>query len=377
MNNNTLRFLIILLSIPALGSEKATIFRVSPTVETDPVPHGGDRADDIAIWVHPMQPERSVVIGTDKDDTKGGLIVYDLTGKQIFAATDGKMNNVDVTYDFPSSSGRIDLVAATNRTSDSIAIYKIDPETRTLVSVTARKIAAGRKDVYGICFYRSKISGKYFVFVTDKDGLVDQWELTAVTNGRVDAVQVRSFAVGSIVEGIVADDELGYVYVGQEDVAIWKYPAEPDQPSDAAHRTRVDIVGSGGHLVADIEGLTIYYGPDKTGYLIASSQGEDNPGQSMANTCAVYDRQGDNAFRMSFRIVDNPSLNIDGVTNTDGIDITNISLGSSFPCGLFVAQDGSNSGGNQNFKFVPWEHIAKLTTPPLIIDCRRSPRSPK
>lgn len=376
--NKGIRFcLVVLLSALNTGIATAEVYQVQPTVETDPVPQSGDRADDIAIWIHPTRPELSVVIGTDKDDNKGGLIVYDLAGKQIFFAADGKMNNVDVKYDFPASTGRIDLVAATNRTDDSIAIYKIDPETRGLVNVATRKILAGRKEVYGICFYTSAISGKTFVFINNKSGLVDQWELQAAANGLVDAVRVRSFAVGSIVEGIVADDELGFVYVAQEDVALWKYSAEPDQPADAAHRTRVDIVGTGGHLVADIEGLTIYHGPDKTGYLIASSQGEDFSNDALANTYAVYDRQGDNAFRMSFRIVDNPTLNIDGVTNTDGIDVINVSLGPAFPFGLFVVQDGSNPGAHQNFKFVPWERIAKSITPPLTIDCRWSPRSPK
>ena len=377
MNTATRLCLMILLSVSAFDPAMADVYQVAATVETDPVPHSGDRADDIAIWIHPTRPELSVVIGTDKDDAKGGLLVYDLAGKQIFFADDGKMNNVDVKYDFPATTGRIDLVAATNRTDDSIAIYRIDPETRSLVNVAARKISAGRKEVYGICFYTSAISGKTFVFINNKDGLVDQWELTAAPNGLVDGVRVRSFAVGSIVEGIVADDELGFVYVGQEDVALWKYAAEPNQPADTAHRTRVDIVGAGGHLVADIEGLTIYNGPDKTGYLIASSQGEDFAGDALANTYAVYDRQGNNAYRMSFQIVDNPSLNIDGVTNTDGIDVVNVSLGPAFPFGLFVVQDGTNPGANQNFKFIPWERIAKSITPPLTIDCRRPPRSSK
>src|SRR5262245_16629953 len=40
------------------------------TVETTQMPHGGDAADDPAIWVHPNSPALSTVIGTYK---KGGL----------------------------------------------------------------------------------------------------------------------------------------------------------------------------------------------------------------------------------------------------------------------------------------------------------------
>jgi phytase-like protein/calcineurin-like phosphoesterase family protein len=39
---------------------------VGATVETDPVPHRGDAADDPAIWVHPADPSLSTIIGTDK-----------------------------------------------------------------------------------------------------------------------------------------------------------------------------------------------------------------------------------------------------------------------------------------------------------------------
>ena len=53
--------------------------QVSATVETDPVPGGGD-ADDAAIWVHPTDPALSMIIGTDKES---GLGVYDLSGNQI------------------------------------------------------------------------------------------------------------------------------------------------------------------------------------------------------------------------------------------------------------------------------------------------------
>ena len=51
-----------------------------------------------------------------------------------------------------------------------------------------------------------------------------------------------------------------------------------------------------------------------------------------------------------------------GTTNTDGIDVSTASLGSSFPSGLLVAQDETNttpSGTteNQNYKLVPLQHI--------------------
>lgn len=84
-----------------LESACAEVFQVMATVETDPVSHDGDSADDAKVWIHPTKPNRSVIIGTDKHDTEGGLAIYDLAGKLIFFAKDGRMNNVGVRYNFP------------------------------------------------------------------------------------------------------------------------------------------------------------------------------------------------------------------------------------------------------------------------------------
>jgi hypothetical protein len=78
---------------------------------------------------------------------------------------------------------------------------------------------------------------------------------------------------------------------------------------------------------------------------------------------------------MNFRIVENSHLGIDRVSNTDGIVVSNAPLGPNFPKGVFVAQDGSNSGENQNFKLVPWENIAAATDPHLLIDTEWNPRN--
>ena len=163
----------------------------------------------------------------------------------------------------------------------------------------------------------------------------------------------------STAEGCVADDELGYLYVAEEAVGIWKYGAEPDA---GANRATVDEVGSA--LDADVEGLAIYYGPEGAGYLIASSQGSDQ--------FAAYQRGGDNPHVTNFQIVDSSA--IDGTSGTDGIDVISTPLGPGFPNGLFVAQDGDNDSQNQNFKLVPWEIVAGSQSPALAITNDWDPR---
>jgi 3-phytase len=45
------------------------------------------------------------------------------------------------------------------------------------------------------------------------------------------------------------------------------------------------------------------------------------------------------------------------VTETDGIHATSANLGPMFPSGVFIAQDGLDDKGKQNFKLVPWHRI--------------------
>jgi 3-phytase len=319
-------------------ASRDSVTRVVATVETAPVPHEGDAADDPAIWVNPVDPARSTIIGTDK---LGGLAVYDLAGTQIQYLPDGNLNNVDLRAGFALGGQNVALVAAGNRSGNRIAIYRIDPATRRLENVVARAITT--LEVYGSCMYHSARTGKLYYFVNSKAGAVEQWELFDDGTGHVDARQVRAFAVGSQTEGCAADDELGHFYIGEEAVGIWRYGAEPD---DGDTRTQVDSADARGHLTSNVEGLTLVYGADGAGYLVASSQGN--------STYVIY-RRGDNAYVGSFAIGD--ANGIDAVSNTDGIDATAASLGPAFPQGVFVAQDGENDGGNQNFKLVPWQVI--------------------
>jgi 3-phytase len=314
---------------------------VAATVETAPMPHAGDSADDPAIWVDPDTPARSLILGTDK---LGGLAVYDLAGRQLQYLPDGNMNNVDLRAGFVLGGREVTLITAGNRSGDSIAIYRLDPATRRLEDVAARPITT--IEVYGSCMYRSAKTGKLYYFVNSKAGAVEQWELFDAGAGRVDGRKVRAFAVGSQTEGCVADDQLARLYIGEEAVGIWRYGAEP---GDGDARVQVDVAGADGHLASNIEGLALVLGNNRGGYLIASSQGN--------STYALY-RRDDNAYIGSFAIGDGDG--VDGVSETVGIDATAANLGPAFPQGVCVAQDGKNDNGNQNFKLVPLQAVVKL-----------------
>ena len=218
-------------------------------METEPVSTCGDAADDPAIWVHPADPAQSLVIGANK---KLGLEVYDLAGRRVQTLPDGRMNNVDLRDGFRFGGERVALVAASNRTNKTIALYRVDPAARRLIALELEDAATGLSDPYGVCLYRSARNDRFYVFVNDADtGLMRQWQLEE-RRGRVRAKRVRDMQVGSQAEGCVADDELGWLYVGEEDMGLWKYGAEPGAGTE---RTAVDRT-EGGNLTADVEGMS-------------------------------------------------------------------------------------------------------------------------
>ena len=347
------------LAAPPTSAVDQPLGDATPVVETDPVLNSGDAADDPAIWRDPQDPARSVVIGNDK---LGALEVYDLTGNRLQRLADGRYGNVDTRVGFVTGTGVVDLVVAQR---GGVRVHAIDPVTRTLTNITDHATGSIPSTIggEGLCLYRSPQDGTTYAFLNNRSGVVLQYALTDQdADGLVEGTPVRQWDVGGEVEGCVADDTYGRLYISEEDVGIWRYGPEPGDPTSPADRVLVDATTSqGGHIRPDAEGLTIVEQPGDSGYLIASSQAASDT----ANSYLVYERQGSNAFIRELQVVGGPLA--DGCGRTDGIAALAGDLGPAFPQGLFVCQDNSNTApapGLQNFKLVPLEQVVGLTTEP-------------
>ena len=318
---------------------------VTARVETAPFAGRGDIADDSAIWVDREHPSRTVVIADDKSGASkgGGIGVFDMHGRLLSFRRDGKIGNVDLRNGFRVRGRSRVLVGANNRTDDTISLWTLDPAKRRLGPLSLGVIET-EDDNYGFCLYHSRVSGRFYAFVTSKeDGPVQQY-LLAAAGKRVTARLVRTLPLSSTAESCVADDSNGALYVGQEDVAVWRYGAEPDA---GRSRRSVDRVGRG-NLVADVEGMAVAAGPGDAGYLLVSSQGDSR--------IAVYRRGGRNAFVARFGV--EGARGVDKVTDSDGLDVTTSSAGPGFEDGLLVVHDGHNTGGNvSNLKYVRFADV--------------------
>jgi len=333
------RILIVLFSISSLNAQGPNDFgsllykEVTANVETEPVFAGDDAADDMCVLENFNNPESSLIISSDK---KYGIIVYDLEGVKLYDYEVGRINNVDI---LPSRSFQNKyIVAGTNRTYNSIDIYLFNSKGE-LENLILRKEIPSLKDVYGVTFYRDDFNT--YLFISDKKGNVEQW---SYNNDEVNSEIkfVRKLKFSSLVEGLVADESKGKIYIGQERKGIWELNAFPSFDSQ-----KKLIFKKSKNFKPDFEGLALRDDGNGEGYLIASVQG--------SNGYLIIDRKSLDA-KMFFRIIDGDK--IDGTTETDGIDVTSIKT-SKFPNGFFIAQDDDNDGLNQNFKLVDWNKILK------------------
>lgn len=207
-------------------------------------------------------------------------------------------------------------------------------KTGTLKNITGGKqTLPGDYEPYGSCTYRSPKTQKQYLFVNNKKAEYLQYELSATANGTLQTSLVRNFTGGSggQVEGCVADEEAGYIFLGEEPSGIWRYEAEPDASNEGLQFAKVGDNG----LHADVEGLTLVPGKNGTGgYIMVSSQG--------ISAYLVYERAPPHKYVATFTIVDNEEKGVDHVTNTDGLAAVGNKLNADFPYGLIVTHDDAN-----------------------------------
>jgi 3-phytase len=304
-------------------------------------------ADDCAIWIHPTDATKSVVIGTDKG-RGGGLYVWNLRGEKLQFIPLVETNNVDVRNAMRVGGEMIDIAVVNLQRTKELKVYKIDPTNSRLVDITTHDgIKTPELDEpYGLCLYRRPNDGAIFAIASSKlgnNGNLQQYRLQDDGRGKVKGEHVRTFGNNSIrdkVEGLVADDELGYVYAADETKAVRKYYADPDLNKNeqiVAFATRDGFKG-------DREGIGIYKCDDGTGYILISSQ--DN------KSVKIYHREGEKEDPHRHNLLATVVTN--GAKNTDGLEVTSQSAGPTFPKGFLVKHNSKS----RNFVLYAWEDIA-------------------
>jgi 3-phytase len=340
---------------PAALAVAANFTAVTPQVVSEPVRHD---SDDPAIWVHPTDPARSLVLGTDKD-LEGALYAFSLDGRVVGRAPGlRRPNNVDVEYGFSLNGRPVDIAVVTERLGDTIRVFRL-PD---LVPLDRGPISVFHGDAQrapmGVALYKRPRDGAVFAIVSRKQGPTEgsylwQYRLEDDGRGRVQATMVRAFGrwcgKGEI-EAVAVDDALGFVYYADEWAGLRKYLADPDAPGA---EKELALFGTTGFM-EDREGISIYARRDGTGYILVSDQ--------QANQFHVFPREGAGGNPH-----DHPRLSVVKLSTvgSDGSEVTSAPLGSQFPEGLFVAMTQGAT-----FHFYGWTDLAARASLPAPLPRR-------
>lgn len=316
---------------------------VQAVVETVVTTDDAVDADDPELWADARDPSRALLFATDKSD---GLYVHDLDGSVRQFLPDGPLNNVDLRSNFVVNGKSMVLVAASDRRQFGVRTYLLDPD--TLVTKPFGLIPTDIGEPYGFCLGR--IGADTYAIVGNKDGVLLQVRIEIGRDGASGTV-VRRLKVQSQPEGCVVDDEAGVLYVGEEDVAVWRFDFDPSANAPPVEVARADGV----RITADIEGLAIMR-DGATKYLLISSQGD--------STYPIFRINGTSyEYVGRFAVVDGAS--IDGVTSTDGLSAWSGAIGD-YPLGLVAMHDDEDAPhrGQQNYKLVDWRAIKEALALP-------------
>ena len=352
---------------PPAPSPLSKAIEVESEYATAPLPND---PDDPAIWVHPTDPSRSLIIGTMKVAAPAGaIVVFGMDGqiRQVISGID-RPNNVDVEYGFRLGGQLVDIAVATERFQRQLRVFRIDRENGRLIDLGGIPILADQKGEagapMGIAIYKRGRDSAIFAIVAPKEGPREgylwQYRLSDGGNGRIAATFVRRFGKYSAttvrdeneIEAVAVDDELGYVYYADEADGIHKWYADPDHPDagrELAHFARTGFRG-------DHEGIAIYAAAGGTGYIVCTDQLDGD------SEYHVYPREGapGNPHDHSREI----AVLRGGADATDGLEISSRPLGPGLPNGVMVAM---NSGA-KNFVVFRWQDVAGAVEPHLRLN---------
>jgi 3-phytase len=339
--------------------------RIQPIAHTDPVPHD---ADDPAIWVHPTDPGRSLILATDKVEKQGGLYVFGLDGRLRQSVTPiDRPNNVDIEYGVTLGGRQIDLAVLTERKQHRLRLFTIPADDGKLVELAPQGagipvlegLSGEATEPMGVALYKRPHDGALFAIVAPKTGgttdYLWQYRLSDDERGGVKGTLVRRFgnfsrrgaAPGEIgeIEAVTVDDELGYVYYSDERFGIRKWQADPDH-ADAGRE--LAVFGTDGYE-GDREGLAIYVQrdgggkPTPTGYIVSSDQVEGR------TRVRLYPREGaPGRPHEHLPVATLPTAS----DETDGLDVTSRPL-PGYPRGLLVMMNSRQ----RNFLIYRWEDV--------------------
>ncbi|WP_339489936.1 phytase [Pseudomonas sp. EL_65y_Pfl2_R95] len=212
---------------------RSLIFAALALAGCDQIPsqtHAATTSMELAPWSKPIQLKAEsiafvpteVAAGTDlriAASEKRGLLLLDDKGAEL-ARLPGNYAMLDSRV-----AGDSLIVASTNTATQQTTLVGLDVSARKWqqqLTLPARDFATA-----GLCLYRDEASN-LFVFLLGEEGRGEQWLVGTGSHLNTSAKRVRRLPLPPQAEYCQADDSADLLFVNEENVGLWAYPAHPE-----------------------------------------------------------------------------------------------------------------------------------------------------
>lgn len=209
---------------------------VKPIRSTEKVAH---LPGTVAIWTHPTDVSRSLIIATDVS-RRGGLVVFGLDGKPVQQIAVPLPYGIQVQAAFDFGRRRIDIAAVIERESNRLRIFGINTRKGLLWEITGNTALSEGGDGNGAMALSLMMRDRQtYAIISRKSnfdgaGILSVYSLVA-KEGRVNARKVNQmgeFGRRGIVEAMTTDESQGTVMYCDPSLGIRKYPVLSEHPKE-------------------------------------------------------------------------------------------------------------------------------------------------
>ncbi len=292
---------------------------LTPVGATSPVPHD---ADDPAVWIHPADPAKSLILGTDKNEETGGLYAWNLDGVEQWKVTPmDRPNNVDIVQSVAAVSERIQRRLRLVSIRSNGTPQDVTGETAVFAHEQGEKGAP-----MGLAVW-SPVPGIYEAVVSPKES--PRWRPLQRLSMSMESQRMNAQPVGRLgvysgdpegeIEAMVIDRERGILFYADELSGIRAWDLRADRALSHFGLTGYD---------GDREGLAIWRRGGGT-LLVSCDQNEQ------ASRLHIWDVK--NPSR-PVRIAIIPTVS----DSTDGIEISTEAVSPKYPAGILVMMDSDD-----------------------------------
>ncbi len=134
--------------------------------ETFPVHTADSAASDVAIYTHPSDPAKSLILATDR---RKGIAIYDLKGSEVDFDAIGTVTDIDLRSNVKLGDREITLVAVAAGDKKDLQLFELKNEKPYLHALDGGSFHHDDIQADDVCLYRNPKTGEASVYLIGRE----------------------------------------------------------------------------------------------------------------------------------------------------------------------------------------------------------------